>query len=90
MIDPHESTTDRSDVHVSQNGDALPPPIRRIALDRQPTVALPPSQDSVALANGDRSLAAAARPTRGSNSKVASRSREKPWPSTEPGISTVP
>ena len=65
MIDPHESTTDRSDLHVSQNGDALPPPIRRIALDRQPTVALPPSQDSVALANGDRSLAAAARPTRG-------------------------
>ena len=66
MIDPHESTT-RSEQAPSEPANGIvPPPIRRITLDNQPTVALPPSQDAVAIANtSDRSLAAAGRPARG-------------------------
>ena len=66
MIDPHESTARPARTTEEPANGMMPPPIRRITRDSQPTVALPPSQDAVAIANtGDRSLAAAGRPTRG-------------------------
>ena len=66
MIDPHESTARTAQTTDEPANGTMPPPIRRITLDSQPTVALPPSQDAVAIANtGDRSLAAAGRPARG-------------------------
>ena len=66
MIDPHESTARPAQTTDEPANGMMPPPIRRITLDSQPTVALPPSQDAVAIANtGDRSLAAAGRPKRG-------------------------
>ncbi len=66
MIEPREQAAPPAPGSSEPANGTVPPPIRRIALDRQPTVALPPSQDAVAIANtSDRSLAAARRPARG-------------------------